>query len=355
MNFEQLLKFAVDQGASDVHLQTSATPQLRIGGMIRNVEGAPIEEESLCGFLEKIVPKSLTNDLAGALQRGTVFSKTIEGVGRFRCALFSHVGHPGVALRVIPTTVRAAEELNLPPVIREIALARGGLTLVSGIAGTGKTTTVAALVDAINSAQPAKIVTIEDPVENLHPRKKALVTQLELGLDAPSFEHALTRALRQDADVLVIDELSDQPTAIGALRAAEAGKQVIATLVATSPTHAIERLLHMVGPAEHNTAMGQIASTLEAIITQRLAVTKDGGRRPALEVLRGGPITAKSLGERRIADLRNLPAGRQAGMQKLEQHLVELYQAGLISGTEALRLANEPDNVASQIRGSRTA
>lgn len=352
MNFEQLLKFAVDQGASDVHLQSGASPQLRLAGMMRNVEGSTVDSESLRTFLESLAPKALAQDLDGAMKRGAVFSRTFEGVGRFRCSLFSHVGEPGAVLRVIPP-IRSVEQLNLPAVVRDIALARGGLTIVSGIAGTGKSTTAATLVDLINAGQHARIFTIEDPVECLHARKKALVTQMELGVDTPSFEHAMSRIVRQDPDVIVIDELSDQPTAVAALRAAESGRQVIVTLLATSPTHAIERLLALVGPAEQNTAMNQIANTLEAILTQRLATTKDGGRRPALEVLRGGPVTAKSLHERRFSDLRNLPAGRQAGMQKLEQHLVELYQAGAISGTEALRLANDPDTVASQIRGAR--
>jgi twitching motility protein PilT len=353
MNFEQLLKFAVEQNASDIHLQAGASPQLRMGGLIRNVEGPAIDADSLQVFLESLVPKTLVSDLNSASSRGAVFSRTLEGIGRFRFCLFSHIGQPGAALRVIPAVVRPFEDWNLPAVVKDIALARGGFTLVTGIAGTGKTTTVATIVDLINTAQHAKVVTIEDPVEHLHPRKKALVSQLEIGLDTPSFEHAMTRVVRQDPDVIVIDELSDQATALLALRAAEAGRQVIAAMQATSPTHAIERVLALVGVTEQTNAMAQLSSTLEAVLTQRLALAKDGSRRPVMEVLRGGPVTAKSLGERRFTDLRNLPAGRQAGMQKLEQHIVELYQAGLISGTEALRLANDPDVVSAQIRAGR--
>jgi twitching motility protein PilT len=346
MNYESLLKFGIDQNASDIHLQAGGTPQLRIGGLIRNVEGPTLEAEGLRAFLSSIAPKAIAGDLDAALMRGARFTRTLDGVGRFRVGLYSHLGQPGAALRVIPLVPLSVEELNLPPVVRDVALARGGLTIVAGTLGSGRTATLAAMIDQINAAQYAKIVILGEPIEHLYARKKALVTLMEPGLDVPSFAHGLERALRLDPDVIAIDELTDDSTARLALRAAEAGRQVIATMTATRATQAIERLLYLVG----SEAAAQLATTLEAILAQRLATTRDGRRRPAVEVLRGGPATAKALLDRRLADLRNLPAGRQAGMQTIEQHLVDLYRAGQISGTEAMRLANDPEAVAPHVR-----
>jgi twitching motility protein PilT len=355
MNFEQLLKFGVDQGASAIHLQAESPPQLRIGGLIRNVEGAPLKPEELRTFIKSIVPKPADDDLDRVLALGSSFSASVPAAGRFRCTAFSQVGGPGIVLRVIPATVRGVEELHLPPAVRQLAVAPQGLVLVVGPAGSGRTTTLAAMVDAVNAASYRKVVTLEAPVEYLHPNKKSLITQMEVGLHAPTFEHGLDLALQQDADVLVVGDLSDRSAARTALNAAESGRKVLAVMAGLYAIPALERLLAMIPPEDKETAVSQLAGSLEGVIAQRLAKTRDGKLRPAVEVLRGGVNTSKPILQHRLKDLTYIIEGRQGGMQSLDQSLIELHQAGAISGTEAMRLASNPETMGAGLRSPRPA
>ncbi|MFI5455738.1 MAG: type IV pilus twitching motility protein PilT [Isosphaerales bacterium] len=354
MNFEQLLKFGVDQGASAIHLQAEASPQLRIGGLIRNVEGPPVNAEELRAFITSIAPKSVADDIDRSLALGTSFSASVA-TGRFRCVTFSHIGGPGLVLRVIPSTIRSLEELQLPRGVRELALASRGLVLIVGPSGSGKTTTLAAMIDLINGACNQKVVTIEAPVEYLHANKKAMITQMEVGLNVSSFENGLGLALQQDADVIVIGELRDPDVVRMALGAVEAGRKVLATMTGLSATQAIVRLIALILPAEGEAAIPRLAAALEGVIAQRLASTRDGKFRAAVEVLRGGPVTSKTIQDNRLKDLYYLIEGRQGGMQSLDQHLIELHQSGVISGTEALRLATNPEAVGAGLRIFRQA
>jgi twitching motility protein PilT len=355
MSFEPLLKFGVDQGGSAVHLQAGSPPQLRIGGLIRNVEGPPLKAEDLRAFITSVAPKSVTDDLDRSLALGSSFSASVPTAGRFRCTVFSQVGGPGVVLRVIPATVRGVEELHLPPAVRQAALAPQGLVLVVGPAGSGRTTTLAAMVDAINAAAYRKVVTVEAPVEYLHANKKSLITQMEVGVHAPTFEHGLGLALQQDADVIAVGDLSDPSAVRTALNAAESGRKVLAVMAGLYAIPALARLIAMIPPEERETAISQLAGSLEGVIAQRLARTRDGKLRPAVEVLRGGVSTAKPILEHRLKDLAYIIEGRQGGMQSLDQHLIELHQAGAVSGTEAMRLASNPEAVGVGLRSPRPA
>lgn len=345
MNFEQLLRFGLEQRASDVHLQPGAPPALRIAGQLRTVEGQTVPAEELRAFIATISPPEE--------RRGPVFTRSIDGVGRFRGTVSSQLGMPGLVLRHIPATVPPLGDLNLPPVVQDVALARRGLTIVTGPGGSGRTTTLAAMVDRINGSAIDKIITIEEPVEYLIPGQKSVISHREVGRDAATFEEALAIALREDADVLVLGELRDAATLRLALRAAESGQQVLAAFPANGTATTIERLLMMLPPEERKLAAVQITSTLEAVIAQRMATTKDGGRRPVVEVLRNSPLTARSIVEGRFHDLANFLASRQAGMQQFDQHLLDLYQSGTISGTEAMRLATNPEGVAADLRNLR--
>jgi twitching motility protein PilT len=355
MNFEALLKFGVDQGAVAIHLQAGSPPQLRIGGMIRHVEGTPLKAEELRTFLTSIAPKSVSEDLDRSLAAGSTFSAVIGDAGRFRGAMYSHLDGPGLVLKVIPATVRSVEELNLPQAVRQIALANSGLVLVVGPGGSGRTTTLAAMVDIINETTYQKIVTVEAPVEYVHGDKKGLVTQMEVGLNATSFEHGFGMALQQDADVIVIGDLSDGGVARMALSAAEAGKKVLAAMTAPFTASAIARLLELIPSFGRETAESQLAAALEGVVAQRLAKTRDGKLRPAVEILRGGPAISKAIRENRLKDLAYFVEGRQGGMQSLDQHLVELQHAGVISGTETMRLAGNPEAVAEKLRALKQA
>jgi twitching motility protein PilT len=351
MNFDQLIRFAVAEGASDVHLQTGASPLLRINGQIRTVDSPPVSNEELRQFIVSIKRGLKAEELDRAMVQGLDFSHAISGVSRFRCNVYSHLGTPAMVLRVVRLKVRTLEELHLPPVLREITLSFRGLTLVTGTTGSGKTTTLAAMVDLINNSYRCKIVTIEDPVEYVHTNQKAMISQLEVGQDTPAFEQGLRQALREDPDVILVGELRDSETMRMALRAADTGHQVFATVHSSNAAQTIERILAMVPPEERSIATAQLATSLEAVISQRLAVARDGSRRPAMEILRGGPVTSKYIMEKRLSDLSDFIATREGGMQRFDQHLLDLYHRGVISGTEAMRLATNPEAVALGMRG----
>jgi twitching motility protein PilT len=353
MNFDQLIRFAVEQGASDVHLQTDASPLLRINGQIRAVESPPVVDHDLREFILSIRKGLAADQLDRTLFEGLDFSYAIPGIARFRCNIYSHLGTPALVLRVIKLKIRTLEELQLPPVLRDITLSLRGMTLLTGTTGSGKSTTLAAMVDLINSTYRCKIITIEDPVEYIHTNQKAMISQLELGQDTPSFEHGLRQALREDPDVILVGELRDSETMRMALRAADTGHQVFATVHSTNAAQTIERIMAMVPPVEREIARSQLAFSLTAIISQRLAVTRDGNRRPAMEILRGGPVTSKYIMENKIGDLSDYIATRDSGMQRFDQHLLDLYHQKVISGTEAMRLATNPEAVALGMRGIR--
>jgi twitching motility protein PilT len=354
MNFEQLLKFGVDQGASAIHVQAEASPQVRIAGLVRNVEGPPVKAEELRAFIASIAPTSVGDNIDRSLAVGSIFSATIAA-SRFRCTTFSQIGGPGLVLRVVPSTIRSVEELNLPRAIREIALASRGLILVVGPSGSGKTTTLAAMVDLINGASYQKVVIIEAPVEYLHANKKAMITQMEIGLNAASFEHGFGLALQQDADVIVVGDLRDVEVARMVLSAVEAGRKVLAVMTGLYASQAIARFISLIPPDDREIAISQLASTLEGVIAQRLAKTRDGKFRPAVEVLRGSVDVSKSIQENRLKDLSFYIEGRRGGMQSLDQHLIELNQSGVISGTETMRLATNPEVVGVGLRALRQA
>lgn len=345
MNFEQLLRFSLDQHASDVHLLPGAAPALRIAGQLRTVEGQTVPPEELKAFVASLQPED-GSEVA-------VFSRNIDGVGRFRCTVASQLGQPTIVLRHIPGAVRPLADLNLPTVVQDVALARRGLTLITGTGGSGRTTTLAVMTELLNQSTAAKIITIEEPVEYLIPNRKSIISQREVGRDAPSYAEALGVALREDADMLVLGALPDAATARLALRAAESGQQVLAAFPAATAATAVERLLMLLPVEERKLAAVQFAGAMEAVIALRMATTKDDQRRPVVEVLRNTPLTARSIIESRFHDLSNFLASRQGGMQQFDQHLLELYQSGTISGIEAMRLASNPEAVAADLRNLR--
>jgi twitching motility protein PilT len=350
MTIDQLLKFAVDQGASDLHLQTGSPPLLRIVGQIRELEAAPLSDEQVRQYIRAIGPRTIIDDIDQAMARGHDFSYGLPGHARFRCNLYSHLGTPGMVLRVILPRIRTTDELHLPPVIREIAQSRRGLTLMSGATGSGKSTTLAALVDLLNSTYHLKILTIEDPVEYEHASKKSLISHVEVGRDTPSFEHGLRQAMRQAPDVILVGELRDAESVQMALRAADTGHQVLATVHSSNAAQTIERILAMIPPSELAIGREQLAASLVGIIGQRLTVSKTGERWPVVEVLRCDSVTAKYILEGRIGDIADYIATGQRGMQTFDMHLLELYQKGVLSGTQALSVATNAEALALAMR-----
>ena len=234
IDLQKLLHFAAENKASDVHLQAGAVPMIRIGGQLRTVDSPPLTEEGILTFIASIAPRQ-EGELASHFASGLDFSYVIPGVTRYRCSAFRQLGRPGIVMRVIRLIIPSIDDLHLPKVIHDIALARRGLTLVTGTTGSGKSSTLAGMIDLINQTMAAKIITVEDPIEYVHSNKKSLISQLEVGLDTPSFGHALRQALRQNPDVILIGELRDLESLRMALQAADTGHQVFSTVHSTRP------------------------------------------------------------------------------------------------------------------------
>ncbi|MGE5610943.1 MAG: type IV pilus twitching motility protein PilT [Bacillota bacterium] len=352
MDLKTLLNFAVENGASDIHLQASSVPMLRIAGQVRPVQGSPLTNEDLQAFIASIAPPASANDVVAAAMKGLDFAMVLPPAARFRCSAYCTLGQLGMVMRVIRTQIPSIDDLYLPKVIQDIAMSGRGMTLLTGTTGSGKSTTLAAMIDLVNSNERAKIITIEDPVEYLHMPKKAMISQLELGTDTPSFDQALRQALRQDPDVILVGELRDVETLRMALRAADTGHQVFATVHSARAAQTIERIIAMFPAAEHKLLLSQLAHSVEAIISQRLVVTREPGkRRPAVEILRGGPVTEKYILEDRVTELSEYIETGESGMQSFDQHLLQMYQERVIVGTEALRWATRPEALATAMRG----
>jgi twitching motility protein PilT len=350
MTIDQLLRFAVEQNASDLHLQTGSPPRLRIAGQVRELETPPLTDEQVRNFIRAVGPRTIIDDIDEAMAKGHDFSYSAAGLARYRCNLYSHLGSPGLVFRVILPKIRTIDELNLPPVIREMAQARRGLTLMSGATGSGKSTTLAAIVDQLNSNYHLKILTIEDPVEYEHPSKKSLISHVEVGRDTPSFDHGLRQAMRQAPDVILVGELRDATTVQMALRAADTGHMVLSTIHSSNAAQTIERLLAMIPTNELAIAREQLAASLVGIISQRLVMSKAGTLRPVVEVLRGDSVTAKYILENRIGNLFDYISTSQRGMQTFDSHLLRLYTEGVLSGTQALSVATNPEALALEMR-----
>jgi twitching motility protein PilT len=351
MEFQQLLRFAVEHNASDVHLQADLPPAIRIGGLLKFTNQPRLTDEKVRQFIASIVPTRFRDKLDDRLIPGIDFSYSVPSVARFRCSAYTQLGTAGISLRIIRGGIRTVEELNLPTVIKEIALAERGLVLVTGTTGSGKSTTLAAMIDLINQHHPSKIITIEDPVEYLHTPKQSIISQLEVGSDTPSFEQALRQGLRQDPDVVLVGELRDMDTLRIALRAADTGHQVFSTVHSANAPQTIERIIAMFPPAEHKLLLTQLAGNLHAIISQQLVICEDGSRRPATEILRGGPVPTKYILEGRALELGDYMKSAGNGQHTFDQSLLGLFKEKLITYHEALRHATNRDNLQMAMRG----
>ncbi len=350
---DRLFKLMLKQGASDLHLQAGAPPMLRVHGTLRAIELDPLTPEDAADIVRLVGPEQKRRELD---RLGSIdFSYALPGEARFRVNVFNQQRTLAVVFRLVGLAIPSFESLNLPPVVKEIANAERGLLLLTGTTGSGKSTTIAAMIDHINDTRAQRIITIEDPVEYVHQSKKSMVAQVELGIDTPSFEEALRRVLRQDPDVILIGEMRDVETMKVAMRAADTGHLVFSTVHATNASQTIKRMVAMFPPAEHDLLLTQLANNLVAVVSQRLARQVSGdGRIPALEILRNTPIVEKLLLEGRFNDIPQAIANREMGMQLFDQHLAQLYQQKKIAGTEALKYASNPEACSLMMRGITT-
>jgi twitching motility protein PilT len=342
LDLDSLLRFAVEQGASDVHVKVGARPHLRVDGALREGPFETVEPEDT----ERIVAAIMPSGRADAFQATSEsdFMYAIAGLGRFRVNAFRQRGWAGLVLRRVLPGIPSFEALGLPGAVGQLAELPHGLVLVTGLAGSGKTATLAAMIDHVNSDRECHIVTIEDPVEVVHADKRAIVDQREVSTDTPSAPSALVHALRQDPDVVMVSELGDAESAWAALRAAEIGHLVLAGFPTVSVLETIERFVELFPPHRQRQARASLASALRGIVSQRLLPRAGGrGRVPAVEVLVVNARVAERIADQaRVGELvGEMANGELYGMQTIDQSLVQLYRDGLVTRADAVANANE--------------
>jgi twitching motility protein PilT len=353
MELVRLLEALISLGGSDLHIQAGAPPMVRLGGDLRGLESPPMTDAEVRDIMRQISPGDAQIRLEK--ERAADFAFEMTGAARFRINAFYERQHLALALRRIPLQIPAFADLNLPSVIEEIAMSPRGLVLVTGTTGSGKSTTLAAMIDFVNTKRRDRIITIEDPIEFVHTNKKSLVAQRELNQDTPNFYDSLRVALRQDPDLILVGELRDAVTMRTALQAADTGHIVYSTMHTTNAPQTVQRMIALFPPDERDLLRMQLAANLEAVISQRLAKTRNGkDRLPVVEVMRNTPVVRKIIAEQEPTLLAQAIANQDSGMQLFDQHLSKLYKAELISGTEALRLATNPEALAMTMRGLST-
>jgi len=358
IGIDELLRRAVEQKASDLHLKVGNHPYLRLDGSLNPQTDVPrVTPEEMLSMAFSMMTNRQKQKFKETAELDMAYG--VAGLGRFRVNVFQQRGNVGMVLRVIPTKIRTVDELNLPPVVDKICEEQRGLVLVTGTTGSGKSTTLAAMVDRINSTRPEHVITIEDPIEFLHRDKHSFINQREVEVDTASFSTALRAALRQDPNVILVGEMRDLETIGTALLAAETGHLVFSTLHTLDATETIQRIIAVFPPPEQKQIRLQLAATLKAVVSQRLVRRADDkGRVPAVEVMimtayiRDCIINPDKT--RLIHDA--ISAGTsQYGMQTFDQSLYDLYVRELISYEEALIRASNPDDFKLRIQGIRSA
>jgi len=354
MNLNELLKTAIERKASDVHIKVGSPPVLRIDGALTPM----IEQKRLTSEDTLATAFAMMNNYQKQKFKANNevdMAYSVPGMGRFRVNIFQQRNTVAIVLRVIPHKILKITELNLPPVIEDLALQQRGLVLVTGTTGSGKTTTLASMIDHINVHRTAHVMTIEDPIEYLHRDNKSLVNQREIGNDVKAFDSALRSSLRQDPDVILVGEMRDYETISTALMAAETGHFVLSTLHTVDATETVNRVISVFPPYQQKQMRIQLSAVIKGIISQRLVVRADGkGRIPATEVMVATNLIREYIIDKEKTKLIHdaIAAGKsQYGMQTFDQSLMELYHRGLISYEEALKRSSNPDDFALKARG----
>lgn len=347
MHIDDLLRIAMERKASDLHLKVGNYPYLRVDGELVPLTDQPrVSAEDMLNMAFSMMSNRQKQKFKENTELDMAYG--IAGLGRFRVNVFQQRGNVGCVLRVIPTKIRALDELFMPKIVEQICEEARGLVLVTGVTGSGKSTTLAAMLDRINSTRPEHIITIEDPIEFLHRDKKGFVNQREVEVDTSSFGAALRASLRQDPDVILVGEMRDLETIATALHAAETGHMVFSTLHTLDAVETINRIISVFPPPEQKQIRIQLAATLKAVISQRLVKRADGtGRVPAIEVLIATAYIRECImvPEKTRSIHEALAAGvSQYGMQTFDQSLYDLYTQNLINYETALENASNPDD-----------
>jgi twitching motility protein PilT len=343
----------VEVAGSDLHVKVGSAPRIREQGRLRQIRREPVTPEETEALARDVIPAWRRPDFD---ERGEVdFAYSVPGMGRFRVNAFRQRGSASMVFRLLQVGGKPFEELGLPPAVRALSEEARGLVLVTGPTGSGKTTTLASMIEHINRTRPVHIVTIEDPIEVLHPDHQALVAQREVGQDTGGFLQAIRAALRQDPDVILIGEMRDSETVMAALQAAETGHLVLSTLHTTNAVETVNRVVDFFPPAQQNQARVTLASALRGIVCQRLVPTVDGRRTAAVEVLvNTGRVAERILDPGRTSEIKDvIREGGFYGMLLFDQSLLHMVEAGSVEVDEAMAAASDPHDFQLMLHQAR--
>ena len=350
IQMDDLLELAVAEGASDLHLAVGLPPVLRIHGSLAPLDAEPLRPEDTERLVRSFAPahhlEALERDL------GSDFGFPFRDLARFRVSIFRQKGHVGIVLRQIPTKMLTLEEIGLPAQLKELLFKPRGLILVTGPTGSGKTTTLASMLNIINQERDCHIITVEDPIEYYHTHQRSVVTQREIGVDVPTFKEALRRALRQDPDVILVGEMRDLETMEAAITAAETGHLVFATLHTTGAARTVDRIVDAFPTNQQEQIRMQLSTSIVAVISQILMPRKDQpGRIAAFEIMIATPSIRSLIRDNKTFRITSdLQTGAKWGMQTLDSHLIELWRGGKIAYEELVTKAQDTEEVLQQIR-----
>ncbi|MDD2519536.1 MAG: type IV pilus twitching motility protein PilT [Kiritimatiellae bacterium] len=353
VQMDDLLELAVQETASDLHLAVGLPPVMRIHGSLAPLDAEPLKPEDTDRLMRAITPEHHLQALETG--HGADFGFSYKDVARFRVSIFHQKGHVGVVLRQIPTKMLTLEEIGLPPQMRDLLFKPRGLILVTGPTGSGKTTTLASMLNIINQERDCHIITVEDPIEYFHGHKKSVVTQREVGVDVPTFKEALRRALRQDPDVILVGEMRDLETMEAAITAAETGHLVFATLHTTGSARTVDRIVDAFPTNQQEQIRMQLSTSIVAVISQILMPRKDkAGRIAAFEIMIATPSIRSLIRDNKTFRITSdLQTGAKWGMQTLDSHLLDLWREGKIAYEELVTKAQDTEEVMQQIRGKQ--
>jgi len=349
-SIDDLLEQLVARGASDLHISIASPPAIRVRGHIERLEGyEPLSPDDTRALLYRILNSEQQKNFE--IKRQLDFAYSIPGLARFRVNVYYQREAVGAAFRVIPTDIKSAEELGLPPVLHDLAQQPRGIVLVTGPTGSGKSTTLAAIVDEINRTRAEHILTVEDPVEFVHKHKKCIVNQREIGPDATSFAEALKAALRQDPDVILVGEMRDLETISTALTAAETGHLVFGTLHTQSAPSTIDRIIDVFPPSQQEQVRIMIAGSLQGVVTQTLLPTSDGqGRVAALEILLPDDAVRNLIRQGKVEQIYSvMQTNTKNGMQTMEQALADLVVRRVVKVEDALNRSSRREQLIGQL------
>jgi twitching motility protein PilT len=342
MDITELLGFSVKQGASDLHITAGMPPLIRVDGDMRKINVPAMDHKEVHGLIYEIMTDKQRKDYEQFLE--TDFSFEVPGLARFRVNAFNQNRGAAAVFRTIPSTVLSMEQLGMGPVFKQVSDLARGLVVVTGPTGSGKSTTLAAMMDYVNNTRYEHILTIEDPIEFVHESKKCLVNQREVHRDTLGFQEALRSALREDPDIILVGELRDLETIRLALTAAETGHLVFGTLHTTSAAKTIDRIIDVFPAAEKSMVRSMLSESLQAVISQALLKKNGGGRVAAHEIMIGTPAIRNLIREDKVAQMYSaIQTGSSVGMKTLDQCLKELVQKGAITKEAARAKAKQPD------------